>query len=127
MDPTHADAAGVDASRVDRFVPAHRRVGQGRGRARDGAGKLFRKRATFWEDWGDRDARGLLIAPDSAGGGDCDLDYMELGKWALPQDDETLEELVRMGRRDAERWVERGGRGATSPARMWTTPWLRDD
>ena len=55
----------------------------------------------------------MLIAPDSAGGGDCDLDYMELGKWALlPQDDETLEELVRMGRRDAERWAEeRGGRG----------------
>ena len=54
----------------------------------------------------------MLIAPDSAGGGDCDLDYVELGKWALlPQDDETLEELVRMGRRDAERWAERGGRG----------------
>ena len=75
-------------------------------------GNFFAKRATFWEDWGDRDARWLLIAPDSAGGGDCDLDYMELGKWALlPQDDETLEELVRMGRRDAERWAERGGRG----------------
>ena len=59
----------------------------------------------------------MLIAPDSAGGGDCDLDYMELGKWALlPQDDETLEELVRMGRRDAERWVRtRRARGRRRP------------
>ena len=75
-------------------------------------GNFFAKKATFWEDWGERDARGLLIAPDAAGGCDCPLDYMELGKWALlPQDDETLEELVRMGRRDAERWAECSGRG----------------
>ena len=54
----------------------------------------------------------MLIAPDAAGGCDCPLDYVELGKWALlPQDDATLEELVRMGRRDAERWAECTGRG----------------
>ena len=75
-------------------------------------GNFFAKKATFWEDWGERDARGLLIAPDAAGGCDCPLDYVELGKWALlPQDDATLEELVRMGRRDAERWAECTGRG----------------
>ena len=38
---------------------------------------------------------------------------IKIHQWALlPQDDETLEELVRMGRRDAKRWAEeRGGRG----------------
>jgi hypothetical protein len=51
----------------------------------------------------------LLIAPDGAEG-TSSVEYATLGKWALlPQDDETLEELARMGRADAERWAAKRG------------------
>lgn len=109
MTPTPPGSTNAVSVASFPLIDAWTQAEAGDGTAR---GNFFAKKATFWEDWGERDARGLLIAPDAAGGCDCPLDYVELGKWALlPQDDATLEELVRMGRRDAERWAECSGRG----------------
>ena len=73
------------------------------------SGNYFERGASFWSGWGDGDDAGLLIAPDGAEG-TSSVEYATLGKWALlPQDDETLEELARMGRRDAERWAAKRG------------------
>jgi hypothetical protein len=79
--------------------------------AGDGAqtGNSFEQQAGFWRDWGAYEANGLLIAPDGADG-ESPVEYTTLGKWALlPQQDDILEELARMGRRDAERWAEKNG------------------
>ena len=96
------------AARVASFplIDAWRSSPEGDGKT---SGNYFERGASFWSGWGDGDDAGLLIAPDGAEG-TSSVEYGTLGKWALlPQDDETLEELARMGRRDAERWAAKRG------------------
>ena len=96
------------AARVASFplVDAWRGAPDGDGKA---SGNAFEQSASFWSGWGDFDDADLLIAPDGAEG-TSSVEYATLGKWALlPQDDETLEELARMGRADAERWAAKRG------------------
>lgn len=75
------------------------------------SGDVFAQQASFWSGWGDDDKRGLLVAPDSAGGS-VDWDFKDIGvmKYAfLPGDDQKLEEMVAMGREDARRWAMSAG------------------
>ena len=78
-------------------------------------GTFFEQSASFWAEWGCSEMRGLLIAPDGAGGAPS-VDYVELGRWALqPQADDVLERLVAMGREDAERWAKKCGHARVDP------------
>ena len=107
------------AARVASFplVDAWRSAPDGDGKA---SGNAFERGASFWSGWGGLDDAGLLIAPDGADG-TSSVEYATLGKWALlPQDDETLEELARMGRADAERWAAKRGLKNERAARATT-------
>lgn len=88
------------------LLDAWKKAEEGDGAAR---GNFFAQQASFWEDWGGSESDGLLIAPDGAGG-NPEVDYMTLGRWALlPAADDTLAALVEMGREDAKRWARTNG------------------
>ncbi|CAL55288.1 Patatin/Phospholipase A2-related [Ostreococcus tauri] len=76
-------------------------------------GDVFAQQASFWAGWGDDDAAGLLISPDAAGGQprpEWDYTKGDTIKYAfLPGSDEILEQMVAIGREDAERWAKTVG------------------
>ena len=100
--PTHAS----EKIRVCAFplLDAWNKAEPGNGKE---TGDVFARDASFWAGWGDDDIACRLIAPDAADGVPM-LDYKKTIKWALlPASDEILEQLVVMGREDAERWAKR--------------------